>query len=126
MISDVRKIFDDYLTKKFKTNQSILNFFMKHERKEICLNNLCAEIMAIENRRLDFNAYTYVELIEAVAKMFCERSLTVQDQKLMSTNERRRLEDENRRLEIAKETIQEFEGGVYKGILDDETPAQVQ
>jgi hypothetical protein len=123
MIADVKKIFDQELTAAFGTNQNVLNFLIKHERKEICLNNLCANLISIEKRVIVFNAEKYRYVIKNVAMMFADRALKVAEESALSKAERTRREDQSRQIEIAKETIQEFEGGIYKGILDPESPS---
>lgn len=118
MLSEVKIIFDEEIAKRFQSNEAVKNFLLRHERREICLNNLCAEISRIEGLSINFNAEKYRYTIAQVVNMFATRALEVHEQKLLSNAERRRREDENRRIEIAKETLQEFEGGIFKDIIE--------
>lgn len=121
MRSDVEKIFDESLERVFGSSPNVLKFLKLHERKQICLNNLCAEIITCEKRSLIFNAEHYREVIYEVAvNMFARKALEHAEQKAMSSAERGRREDEARRIEIAKEEIKEFEGGIYKSIIEDD------
>ena len=95
MRTEIEKLFNAFIEKTFKNRRDLMTFFLKHERKKICIDNLCEQIQGVERRRysLTFNSTIYKRLINDVAKMFCDACLLHQDEKNLSSNERlRRIE----------------------------------
>lgn len=120
MLSDVRRIFDESVDTLFSEKPHLVPFFKDHERKNVVLNNLCEQILIIENRNLHFNAEAHRTLIKDVALLFCKAALKLVEEQHLSPAERSRREREGRALDIAKDTIKELQkDGVVKGILED-------
>lgn len=107
MISEVRRIFDDYVISIFQSKIDIKNFILKHERKEVCLQNLCEQIRIIELGRMDLSAHKYKNLIEGVAKMFCDAALKSKEEELITHAEKARRLNEASKLDQAKEMLKE-------------------
>lgn len=122
MIAEVRELFDQALTNKFGTKKEILNYFLKHPRKELCITNLCEQIKECERRTYSFtfDSNLYRQTIKDVALMFASQALRKAEEDHLSSLERTRREEQNRRIERAKEEIQEFEGGIFKDIIEPE------
>jgi hypothetical protein len=107
--SDVRRLFDEALVEKFKTMPEILNMLLKHERKKICLDNLCAEIIRMNGRRLLFEVDTFKQVIETTAQMFARQALRKAEQDALSSIERIRLQTEADRIKNAQEVMHELQ-----------------
>lgn len=106
MIADVQKIFDAYLTTKLSPKPEILKFVLHHERKNLCLENLCGEIKVCEwklgSQRFDLAKYKLT--IEEVAKLFAATCLKAKGEELLTRNERiRRIDEASQYEELSKE-----------------------
>jgi hypothetical protein len=120
MLSDVRRIFDESVDTLFKDKPHLIPFFKDHERKNVVLNNLCEQILIIENRNLHFNAENYRSTIKDIALLFCKAALKHTEELNLSSAERNRRDREQNILKIAQETIKELQkDGVVKGIVED-------
>lgn len=75
MIEDVTRRFDLALKSKFKEQTEVLNFLLKHERKQLCINRLCEQIIRAENYRINVSVSTYATIIQDVAFMFANACL---------------------------------------------------
>lgn len=114
MLLDVTQLFDQYLTKNFGHKPEVLQFLLHHERRQICLQNLCGQIQIAEKRsklRLNFDAIKYKLMIDEVAKMFAHAAVRVRVAELVSTAEKYRRQSEASKYDEIK--------SVVKG-LDDE------
>lgn len=120
MIEDVTKEFNGAIRSKFAIKPEILKFLLNHPRKAMCLENLCREIQICEKRalKIGFNIDEYKMLIRDIAFLFAERALKLAEEQAISSIERIRRETENNRIENAKETLKEYEGGIFKDIIE--------
>lgn len=104
MLLDVKLIFDQYLRANFKHKPEVLSFLLFHERKELCIRNLCDQIQICEKRskvKLNFDAQAYKLSIEEVAKIFAQAAISARVAELVSIVERqRRLNEESKYDEI--------------------------
>lgn len=90
MRSEIAVIFNAKIADTFKDKREVLNFLMNHERKNLCLDNLCAQIAECERRalRIGFDAKTYEWTINDVAVMFCKQALRKAAEDSMTQAER--------------------------------------
>lgn len=117
--SDVRKVFDETLVEKFKAQPDVLKFLIDHERKKVCLDNLCAEIIKMNGRRLLINIVDFKDVIKSVAGMFAHQALRKAEQDALSDLERIRLKVEASRLSTARDVINDLKKeGALKGFDD--------
>lgn len=84
--SDVEKRVNAYLTETFLDKPEIYRFLSKHERKDLFIDNLCAQIRSSE-LTLGFGGlgkkrYTY--LIREMTKTFCRVALSHAEQAQMT------------------------------------------
>lgn len=126
MIEQIRKIFDQTLVKKFGEKREILNFLINHPRKQICLENLCAQIQLAERKLLSivFNVEIYKKTIHDIALMFAGQALRKAEEDQLSSIERIRREEQNRTIERANECVEEIEKGLSKKILGEGPDSQ--
>ena len=75
MLEDVTKRFDQALESKFKARPDVLNFLTKHERKNLCINRLCEQIVRAENYSISIKVETYSGIIKDIALMFANACL---------------------------------------------------
>lgn len=115
--TDVRRLFDAALVEKFNQLPDVLNFLLKHERKKLCLDNLCAEIIRMNGRKLLFELDTFKQVIETTADMFARKALKLAEENTLSSIERIRRQTESDRIKNAQEVMHELEkDGVIKKI----------
>jgi hypothetical protein len=109
VLADITKRVDDELTRIFKTNSSVLNFVLKHERKQVLIRNLAAEIMRVEGLSMSFDAAKYQRVIKDFAKQFATSALQHAEEKALSDAERARRIWEADRIKRAEEHIDSLE-----------------
>lgn len=89
--SEVTKIFDAYLRETFApAGRDVVNYLIRHERKSICLDNLCEQIEDCERKTysITFDAKTYRSSIRDIAKMFASAALQVAQEQQLTAAER--------------------------------------
>ncbi len=108
MLLDVKILFDEYLRKNFKHKPDVLDFLLNHERKEVCIRNLCDQIQVCEKRskvKLNFDAKAYKLSIEEVAKMFASAAVNAKVAALVSSVERHRRESEESKYDEIRSVV---------------------
>lgn len=118
MIEAVEHVFDNRLREVFKTKPDVLKFLLNHERKKVCLENLCEQILLVDAKKNGLlKAPQYRQLIDSIADVFASVALNAKQNELMSAAEKRRLEAEASREKTLDEEIKELEvDGVIKPI----------
>lgn len=108
---EIEEKFDGWIKAKFKENSEVLNFLLKHERKQVCITRLSEQIRLAElsNIRGRFNSEKYHWLIADVAAFFCDRALEYAREKAVSEAERQRRTSESLRLKEAESMLHELE-----------------
>jgi hypothetical protein len=108
MIVEVTMEFDSYLIHTFK-NESVRNFLIRHERKNVCIQNLCYQIERCERQTysIKFDANKYRMVIKEVAKMFAHAALESAMQRELSQAEKNRRIDESCRIQQIEEQFSE-------------------
>lgn len=111
MIFEVQQVFDGYLREKFAAKPDILRFLLQHERKPLCMENLCTQIRIAELSNIGkrFNQRRYHFVICEIAKLFASAALEQVEQKLLSHAEVQRRIDEANIYETAQQCISELE-----------------
>lgn len=108
MISDVKTKFDKYLVDTFKSKPQIAKFLLKHERKNVCLNNLCEQIVRAEKGNIIFNSDKYSKVITDVAHMFATQAIKhVEEQRLSESEIKKRYQNQDS-LKEAEQSIKEL------------------
>ena len=96
MIDAIQTRFDDWIKWKFKPLPEIIKFLLKHERKHICLENLCHEIKMIEIRKgRPLEAKGLSEIVDTTARLFVSNALEKRRQSLMSPLAQRKLHEDS-------------------------------
>lgn len=117
MFLEVQKIFDAKIRDAFKKRPDLMKFFLGHERKKLCLENLCEQIKLAEGLlAVKFDTPKYQNMIEQVAVMFCRGAIGQKEHEVASRAEQRRREivPEYELLEFQKE-INEENAKVHRG-----------
>lgn len=83
------------------------NFIKRHERKPVVLANLYIQLNKAENVAVKHDIILFKRMIEGVAHMFVKAAIEAQNEKVLSLNERRKREDEGRRLEEIEKVARE-------------------
>lgn len=87
MQKEVTQIFDARLRKKLATAKpEVLRFLLTHERRTLCISNICLQIQVAEkaNHRVQMNRFKYKAMIEAVADMFAKNAVQAHVDSLMT------------------------------------------
>lgn len=110
MRSDVESIFDGYIHRTFLEKPEIARFLLKHERKELCIQNLCEQIQGVERSRmsLTFTPSMYKKLIEDIARFFCQQALKQAEEQNLSSLEKLKRVTEAYRLEREEKEQEEL------------------
>lgn len=94
MRREVEQVFDAFVKRIYESKGSdIVRFFTKHERKNLCLDNLCAQIKGVERSRMSlrFDKQLYTIFIEDVAAKFCGDALRYAKEQALTRAEQERL-----------------------------------
>jgi len=106
MMDAIRSRFDNWIRFKFGSLPKIQKFLLEHERRELCLKNLCHQIQMIEIRKgRAMSAEGLSEMVDMTARMFASNALTVKEQSLMSDIEKRKIVEDSMDYKL-----EEFEG----------------
>lgn len=111
MLLDVKKIFEDYLKEKLVTKPDVLKFVLNHERKDLCIKNLCGQILIAE-KKLGANRFKkkqFEYMIQSIAKAFAESAIEYKAQSIISGNERKLREQKADTIKEAEGMIKELE-----------------
>lgn len=106
MIEDVKRIFLERIRDQYRDKPDELKFLLSHERKEICLNHLCAEIQKAERRlyKITFETAQYKHLIHAMTDFFATTALKHKGETLLTEGERyRRIKEASRYDDLLQE-----------------------
>lgn len=102
---DIENGFDQELKRLFNTKPDILNFLIKHERKQLCLTNLLGEIKKSPwLTKPQFN-----EIIKAAATLFAKAALDTKEKELISQAELKRLEHQSDLERLALEASEDIQ-----------------
>lgn len=115
MLIEVRQIFDDYLKSRLQSKPEVLNLVLTHERKDLCLNQLCAQIRYAEKKigRL-MNQKNYRAMIEGVANAYAHAVIKNKEESILSANEKKRLEQQAGTLAESEAMIQDLDDFAMK------------
>lgn len=107
---DVIIRFDKHLNEKFANKPDIAKFLVRHERKDVCIDELCTQIRLAElGLRRKMTTHSYDMLIKSTADLFAMAALNSKENELMSASERqRRLADAAYEKELQAE-MKEYE-----------------
>ena len=115
MLEDVTRRFDQALRTKFQAKTDILNFLLKHERKKLCIDRLCEQIVRAENYSINIRVETYASIIDDIATMFAKACLQKVEEEHYSSIKRQQImaqadhlkNAEAMLIDLEKETINE-------------------
>lgn len=122
MREQIAKIFNDRIKKVFGEKQELLRFFLNHERKNLCIDNLVKEMRTAQYmvgavlRDDEKGRRNYREMVEHTADLFCRACLGQKEIEIMSSAEKRRqsIAPEHDLLEFEAE-INEENAKVHRG-----------
>lgn len=109
MLEDVTKRFDDAIKAKFKDRLEIQNYLLKHERKALCLNRLCEQIVRAENYSINIKVETYASIIKDIAMMFASAVLKKAEEDHYSSIKRQQIMAEQDHLKNAEAMLVDLE-----------------
>jgi len=117
----IRSRFDKWIEWKFEPLPKIIKFLLKHERKELCLKNLCHQIQMIEIRKgKAISAEDLSEIVDMTARMFASNALTVKEQSLMSDIEKRKIAEDSMDYKLEQFEGEQKEKRKFYGIVEDD------
>ncbi len=117
----IRSRFDNWIKFKFEPLPKIQKFLLEHERKQLCLKNLCHEIQMIEIRKgKAMSAEDLSEIVDMTARMFSENALTVKEQSLMSDIEKRKIAEDSMDYKLEEFEGEQKELRKFHGIIEDD------
>lgn len=114
LLVDVTTRFDSWISTTFSEKTEIKNYLLRHERKKVCLENLCAQILRAEAKvRVRMDQAKFHALIDTTARMFCKAAIDSRVAYLASDAEKSRLQrvvDNEQEMEkIVSETVKEIQ-----------------
>jgi len=100
---EVARCFDSFLVSTFKA-ESIRNYLLNHERKQVCIGKVCEQIRIAElsNLKGRFDLWRWRQVIEACAGIFANAALNHAEEKALTQAERTRRLDEACRMDNLK------------------------
>jgi hypothetical protein len=112
MRDKVTTIFDGCLRRIFHPKPELMAYLLKHERKGVCIERVCEQITAAEQRcniggALSVERFTV--LIETAAKMFANMALEHAKEQALSQAETMRRRHEADRIKRAEELAADLE-----------------
>lgn len=110
MLLDVKQIFEDHLKTTLITQPEVLKFVLNHERKDLCIRNLCDQILVSERKlRAKFDQKKYKLMIESIANQFAQAAIDLKKQEILSQSEKKRLIKQADSLKEAEECVNDLE-----------------
>jgi hypothetical protein len=109
MIEDVTKRFDLAIKTKFKDKPEIQSFLLKHERKNLCINRLCEQIVRSENYNIKIHVQTYDSIIEDIAMMFARACLQKHEEEHYSSIKLQQIMAQHDHIKNAEAMIKDLE-----------------
>ena len=121
MREQIKAVFDAHIKKAFKSRPDLARYFLNHERKNLCLNNLVEEVKKAEwmlggKMEGEGGKEKFILMVEQTASLFCRAAIGQRENEVMSSAERRRHEiaPEKHLLEFEAE-INEENAKVHRG-----------
>lgn len=109
MISDLTVRFDNALKAKFKDKTDIQNYLLKHERKNLCIQNLCEQIIRAEKYSINISLNTYDGIIKDIAMMFAKACLQKAEESHYSQAKINQIKAQQDHLKQAEEMLHDLE-----------------
>lgn len=111
MRDKIEKIFNEFISETYKEKEIIKKYFLNHERKKVCIDNLCDQIKIIEkqNYYIKFNQEKYRYTIRETAKMFCHIAIEYAEQKSYSKSKINLMISENNRMNSLEQEFNELQ-----------------
>ncbi len=110
MIHEVRRHFDDFVSKTFEQHLPIKEFLLKHERRQVCFENICKEVIEVERRgKVKLDPLRFGLLVQAVAKTFCKIAIDAKKVEMESQNEKVKQLMEASKRKIAEDLLKDAE-----------------
>lgn len=102
-------IFDNDLRKIFHTKPEVLKYLTNHEKKPVCIENICDQIEIAEIKHPNLKLKGYSDIIKSGARLFAEVALDQKHQAMLSDLAKSKITKENTKIERAKECIEDIE-----------------
>lgn len=93
MRREVERDFNAYLKRLLASKPTVLKYVHHHERKTLCIDNLCREIRQAELSFHGFEKDRRLYLIQQTAQFFASQALKWAEEQALSALERTRLVD---------------------------------
>ena len=108
MLQTVTVLFDTYIKSKLDQKPEVMKAVLNHERKQVCLQNLCAQIKAVEAINPAWNKGLMIKTVDSVADLFMKSVLEHWKQSAMSELVRKQKTAEADKMANANEVLEEY------------------
>lgn len=109
--ANVEKVFDAWIKTKFNQKPTIKNFLLNHQRKSRVIDNVCEQIVRMENYMLkpNLNLLRYRSIIESSAQIFAQVALAYAEDQHKSSLAKMQNQIEEKKLSDAQAILDEAE-----------------
>jgi hypothetical protein len=116
MYHDVKRRFEEEITKRLSLKPEVLKFVLNHERKDVCLKNLCEQIEKCERQSFQilFDAKKYASVIKSVAVLFAKAVILHKEEKMMTEGARLKQISDHSKMQRAEEYMIDLENEAFR------------
>jgi len=117
--SAAARVVDRHLDELFKTNDSVKTFLKNHPHRRRFEQALTMQLQSADARKALKTGPEFIDkTIREIVKFWAGRMIEFHEASLLSQNELRRQQDENRKLEIAKDTVRDIAPNIDEDDFD--------
>lgn len=117
MRTHVEKRFDGYLKHKLGKKPDILRFVLNHERKHVCIDNICNQIQIMERKpNMMANTKRVAYIIDNMADFFAKVAIEQRIQYMKSDIEKKQITAQADRIKEAEGMVKELEDDVNRPV----------
>lgn len=113
------RVIDRHLDELFKTNHTIKTFLKNHPHRRHFEQALTMQLQTADARKALKTGPEFIDqTIREIVKFWAQRMIEFQEASLLSQNELRRQQDENRKTEIAKDVVRDIAPNIDEDDFD--------
>lgn len=122
MYHDVKRRFEEEITKRLSSKPEVLKYVLRFERKEVCLRNLCEQIEKLERAsfQIVFDAKKYDTVIRDVANLYMKAVVHYLSESMMTDAAKAKQRADANYLKDAQELADELEKEAFRGADESE------
>lgn len=103
----------------FKTKPGLAKFFLDHPQRPNLEVALAKGLQGADARKVLKHGPEHIEEVSReIVKFWCEAMLQIHEHSLLSQSEKRRLETESRKIEIARDTVRDAVSNIDEDDFD--------